>query len=442
MSTSASSAERWAACPASEALPHSIQPAGEPAHRGRIIHRFLQRALEVGREAALKELLAGEYGTLPVEAAAEVARLCEALPLEELPTDPARYSAEVWMGWLPPPGHVFLVPSEPGGNGVRNVSFIGDERALVDAAAVGDPDKALTREQATAALDRQGWAFGCADVVAIDEESRAGYLNDYKTGFAIAPQRSEQQRLLAFLLAEAKGLDTVHAEVTRLQQDGETFVARWTFDRAELDQIREEVRAALGRVAAARAKVAKGEVPKTYSGSWCAFCPAYLACPAKKSLVQAITVSPDRWEVGLGPVLTAEQVASARPKLVAARQVLERLEEQVAEAADVLGGVYLEDGRWYGPAERKLPPRFVQGEALVDRLRWALDGKAAEVASPPMVSASSLDAAVRDYKDRHQPFDKRSLDAIKDSVYQALKEDGLVVQDTTTEVRERKGPPR
>lgn len=369
MSTSASSAHRWLACPASEALPHAKERGGEAAARGIAIHRYLQAVTNSGRV----------MGTVFLNAALDRARedgvfeAVQALDLDALPTDPAMYSAEMWMAWHPMGTYIPLR---------------GDEAALLTYTGQ------LTRAGATAWLDRHGFFFGAADVAAIDPENRRGLIVDYKTGegFVEHPRDNAQISGLAFLLARTANLDEVDARIIRLPPGEEPIVMRHVFDQAALFEVVERtIRAGLARVAEARGAVAMGLPPQVFQGEHCRYCPAFTACPAKTALVKALAASPEAIEAEVRALLTPENTGVAYIKLRAIEDLVGRLKSAVRDAAVEFDGVPLPDGRTYGPVPG---PREIThtGKAHVAISREFCD-EIADAAVVSKMTLSSLEAA-------------------------------------------------
>lgn len=234
MNPTASQLDRVLACPASHCLPQ-VRRQSEAATLGTAVHRFLQRAHDVGRDVALEEV-------------DEIARdLCEQLPLNELPAGGRR---EVSFAWDMVTGKARVLGTD------RDYSDVGPNEYCGTADCVGSVNG-------------------------------VGIVIDFKSGRYVGePSKAGQLLLLSLALAYTLDVDEVRGSFVYLKDDGTFIRDEAAFDSFDLAAFALKLQALPAKIEAARAKIDAGQSPDVSNGPWCRFCPAAPSCPAKVALAR------------------------------------------------------------------------------------------------------------------------------------------------------------
>lgn len=350
-------------CPVSETYPH-IQRETEYSAAGTAAHRFMARVREL-RGAAAEAGQAREIALREVEDPEHLAVL-EALPLDDprMPSlDPAAFTAELALA--------------------LNLAT-GAARIL---------GKGLTREQARE-LAQPGEMVGIADLAAKAEQS--GVVLDLKFGHGRVPRAAVNLQTDTYLLMLVRALrleDGGHQGIVWVFDD-EPWVDVVERDPLELDDHFERLRRLATQVEELRARP-PAERPAPVEGPWCAYCPAFLSCPAKRALLYALVHDPE----GTIPAPTEGTLAPAAmgegwKKLRRAKQVLERVEAIFKELARIQP-IQLGDGE-------VLAERVTEGVGLVGHLaarvleeKLPIVGRAVADAARSEMTKASLERALK-----------------------------------------------
>jgi hypothetical protein len=175
---------------------------------------------------------------------------------------------------------------------------------------------------------------GTTDLVTWD--STAPKALDWKTARWDFDAQSARPQVDFYALCAARimGADAAECAIGVIAEDGAIGWYRWELDWEDLAQIAERVRRTWERVQAARAERAAHEVtarapwtPDVREGTHCRYCPAFLACPAKRAAVGAL----------LGADVAQLDGVAAGAALRAGREV-ERLIEKVRSVVGDLVG--------------------------------------------------------------------------------------------------------
>lgn len=247
-----SRADRWAEDPASAALPQvDDATSSDAADNGHIVHRFAERAPEIGSDAALAEIPAD---------ADDARRACEGIDVARLPSGPGTMR-ELVVSW----------------DMRQRVSAVHRDRAD---RAYGSSEDVLC---------------GTLDVARLDGETLHAW--EYKSGPAsdrVPNARVNRQvRWGASILADALGATRAVVHVVRIGASG------WIDDgdQDELDALDllyclDEIDRTWRASQRAADVLAAGGTPDVRAGAWCSRCPAYRACPAKSALMRAAVSTP------------------------------------------------------------------------------------------------------------------------------------------------------
>jgi len=331
-----SQVHRVSRCPVSETYPH-IQRETEYSAAGTAAHKLYADVRELRAQArqAGKELPIEDARALAlrhVEDAEQYAVL-EALPLDDprLPSlDPSAYTAELAMAM--------------------------DVRA-VTARILG---KGLTREQARAAA-RPGEMVGITDLAAV--AGKSGVVLDLKFGHGRVPRAAVnlQTDTYGLMLYLAQGLEDSHQGLVRVFGPDDVWADVVHRDSLELDDHLDRLRALVRQVEELQVR-APEERPAPVEGPWCTYCPAFLACPAKRALLLALAQDPDAALAApdQGEMPGPEQLGEGWRRLRRAKQALERVEAIYKELARV-APIPLGDGEVLGV-------RRTESEGLVGHL--------------------------------------------------------------------------
>lgn len=392
----ASALPRLSHCVAGAVLPQ-VREETARSSRGTELHRFMERASEVGRATALDEV------------SDELRPLCEALPLESLPVDPSAYAAEVALA----------LDLET-----------GEAREL---------GRGLNRAYQQAGL-RPTEAPGTADVVALVEPD-AVYVGDWKFGYqqrsTDPAERNLQLGFLALAMATLHGRYAAVVELIHIRDDGTPWRDRAELDTFGLALIREQVREIASKVEQARAVVEAGRVPDTSRGPWCRYCPAFASCPAQAQLVRQVTSSPEDVTEDLLAMLTPERAAAAYERLRQVREVLKRVDSALYAYA-LEHPIPLGDGVVLGPVETSRED--VDGEVARRVLVEQYGPAVADLAVEWTATKKSLERGVRQV---HKEFAATcegpvTLKSVREEVLGEIRKAGGITRHTKTTVKEHR----
>lgn len=350
---SASAIERVDACPGSEAYPHA-HTTSEYAEIGTLVHRFVERAAEVGRNTALAEL---EQHVHDFEAPADALEICEVLDLDALPD----VSHEVML--------VYDTETDT----AREVGR-GSDRAYGDLTPTEIP--------------------GTADFLGLDGD--AVFVADLKSlwGDVTPPDKNPQLAFLALAAARLYGKDRAVVQILRRGSDGTVYPETATLDVLDLDAFAARLRTMLVRVAEQKARAERGIVPDVREGSHCRYCPATLACPAKTALVKRMATGEEWQEILAMTPLTAEMASRALDRLKPAKQMLATVEKTL-KACAAAHPIPRPGGKVWGP--RRVPGNEVIDGGVAYRVVEDLYGReVAERCVTHKASKAAIERALRD----------------------------------------------
>lgn len=361
-------------CPASAVLPQVKEDEEEHAparDKGKAIHAYLERVKAIGEVAA------------QAEAPPELLPLLKALDLSNLPVELGTEVAFAW-NWRSRTGR------ELGRNLNRNYE-------QVDPPIDWDSEIPCT-------LD----VVGVAQLMESDRKYLRGYVGDYKSGHGKYPPPDAfgQTLIGAACVRSVFGTDDCVVELLHIHDDGDHHRVRRIVDGWDLDAFERELQQAMGWVEHWEEEYADGRAVAASEGTWCQYCPAYMACPAKVALVRRIPaelaklgIEPDP---ATGKLELREGMISVR-NAADAWMVLEQIAEAVGKAKkQVIGIASFED--------ILLPDGRVIGRQLTER-RQLNAGIAAEVLEK-RYGRETRDAAVKM---------SISLDAVNQAVVKHIK---------------------
>lgn len=319
------------ACPAAGALPAVWTEATDAMRAGSARHRFIERAAEIGRDAALDEVPPG----------APWREQCEALDLDALPA------------------------------GEHEVAYAFD-LAADTARRLG---AWLGRAYDVSATE----VSGTADLIAAPTADRPRWcVIDFKGDEEVEPAGANLQLgFFALCLARLYQLDEVDVAIVYLRHGGGMRWDRATLGPFDLEAVAERLRGIVSRISAVSGVLAAGGTPDVYMGLHCRRCPALLSCPAQAAAAQALLSAPPTNEA-LAQV-THEEAGAAWVQVKVLGELADRIRAVLAARAAV-AGLPLPGGERLVPvethrralvlekAEPVLRARFgAQVDALVER---------------------------------------------------------------------------
>lgn len=298
----ASSLERAIKCPASCCLPQIRSQGGKAANKGTAVHKFLERCLYIGRDAALEEV------------SAEFQPLCRQIDVDVLLPRGMKFMAEV--------GYAMDVYNQ-------TARMLGEG---------GNRDYSTVKENELC---------GTADLVAVWEDQV--YIRDFKTGAGfVAPASTNQQlRFFALAAALAHGKKNAVVEIVKILHNGEIACDPAEFDAGDLARIMIELQEMLSNLSNTQELVNNGSQPPLSEGNWCQYCPAFEQCPAKTALIGSFLGGKFSAETADEDLLEVYRRVRSLEKL--AKKGLERAKEMV-EATCEGGLLDLGNGYVYGEA--------------------------------------------------------------------------------------------
>lgn len=271
--------ERAEKCPPSTFLPHVKSDPSVNAKVGAAVHRYLCLVSEVGAEAAL-ELVDKEFR-----------HICEAIDLSTLPhASPEGWAFEVAFAW------------DPTRDTARELYRGSGERNYEDVEEHEVP--------------------GTADVIGLSDEETVVVL-DLKNGWRRLGAPAESLQLGFYAVAAARTTGATRAIVGWVRLADGTPKYEWAeLDAIDLDAMAERLKAVL----AAAADAADASKIELHEGDHCTYCPAFLQCPAKVTLLRELLALPEQPKV-----IPKEQVGAMLERLWLGKEVLERTEKMLEE---------------------------------------------------------------------------------------------------------------
>lgn len=391
----ASKLHRAAQCPASCALPGADR-RNPDSDRGRAIHSYLEDVTLFGPEEALARV--------PTEYSAA----CDAIDLGGLPVG-VGYSPELALAYDVELGTVRVL-----GMGIaRNYGTLSASEVAMslDVAAVAEDDEV------------QVW--------------------DYKTGAGhdrVGPPtaaENPQLHVAALALAAVYGKKKARVALIHLREDGTHYEDSATLDELDLELFAVELRSIHRRVEFARREVGAGKIPDVREGSWCRYCPAFAACPAKAALAMTLGQEPASLAADIKRYLTPTGAAKARAKLKEAKRVLAEVERAIHAYAEETGGFEVAPGVVFGPHETT--EEVLDGMATFDALEAAFGVDVAREAVSMKASKASIERALRGvWEARRAAGEKTTLKGLKDEALESIRAAGGVTVKTTVEIGEHR----
>lgn len=398
-----SSLSRAAACPASQALPHT-QIATHYTRRGTALHRFFFLVSTQGVDAALAWLIAEVPDLVPA---------ARAIDLNRLPASrPESYAAEVSLAWDPESG---------------------------EAKELG---RGLERDEAIR-LAPEGWMPMTLDV--LGDSGDAADVFDYKTGYSEVDAAEDNWQLDGYSVGAAALLKRTAARQGIIRVPVDDGKDPW-FDVAELDEFKllmaaERIREVIARVKEAGANLRAGGKPNFVVGPHCKRCPAFAFCPANMSLMRSVLVDVgsdaatkkeiDQYVTNLTGSLTTDNFGETFAKLKAAENLIEKLLEVAKTFAVQHGPIPLGDNWFYGQIEEE--KEYVHPETVRDVL-IEMHGRGVADAAVKMklhASKDSIEAALRPLKEQiagstYAGLNRAVLDVVRKRAGMATKKVPMV----------------
>lgn len=381
--------DRIARCEASAALPQVIDANDEDRDardRGSVMHKFLDRVGEVGREIALGEVDEKFRGFC---ADIDLVKLANRLSL----------SREVAVAY----------------------NFVDDTARLLKPVAPRAYEIDPLREIAMT-----------LDLVGVGEDSV--FVGDYKSGHAWLPEPETSYQLGAGALAIARlfGKSKAQVEYIRIRDDGTPRKFSAQLDVFGLEAIAGRIGDLLRDLPERRIRVQAGEVPDVVEGRWCKYCPARQHCPAKTALIRNVLGDPQPVPYLLP--LTPESALRAYLLLKPAKDALQQIEGALYAYAKLtpipLGSD--EDGseRFFGELRR--PGNEVLDGAITHQVLAELFGGAAANAA---VSFETTKKAITDAVRKVLPPDAK-ITHTTEKVYELVRSRGGSKKPETTSTTE------
>jgi hypothetical protein len=306
-----SSIERAVRCRASTVLPQADH-VSDQAEGGTVMHTFMERvrnlraegkALEEARELALAEAPEEEQDFLA------------AIPVEDLPTDPKAFAAEVALAFD---------------------ALTGKARELGRGIGRRYEQAALAQGKPLAPTE----FVGTVDIAAL-HGSDGVFVGDWKRRGRYVKAARDNWQIRAGLAAAAAawGRSRGLGSIIRIYDDGETYRDRGELSSADLNQARYELTTLAVAILNDRKAFAKGEEIPATTGDHCRYCPSFQFCPSNLALVRRIVTDE--------PAVRAEIVVNREtaPKIVAFVAQLKALQEEVKDALDTLAAQAAAEGK-------------------------------------------------------------------------------------------------
>lgn len=370
-------------CAASAVLPQLEGEQTEAASVGTIVHRFIEQAAGLGRDAAL--------GNLPADQPQAI-RFCEALRLEDLPASGVEFAHELAVRYWPG----------------------SDAADLWDRDAPRDPNA----------------IHGILDVVGVSKD--AVYVGDFKTGWGSIEPPATNWQMRVGALAAARLFKRTRALVAliHLRDDGESFQQQGQFDDIDLDVIADELAVRVGLLwhLSSHETVPTQEIRE---GSHCRYCPAFRSCPAKVSMINAVIQAPSATIDTIRANLTVANAASAYARYKQLKAVVDEIGKAIYGFA----------------AEHPIPTENGMVLKMTHTDRESVDGEVVyklmrelygEAAADQAVERSSSKTAIEDVF-RTLPREKgETIKARKEAFLERLRADGGIEVKGSDSVKEVK----
>lgn len=403
MMPSPSELERVAMCMPSEVLPRSRKDAGAAARKGTIIHRFLQRCLDAGRDVALAEADEEDIACL------------ECIEVSSLPASrPESFNAEVSFGYNP---------------STEECRVLGMGLERDEARALATPDEMV----------------GTVDVVGIENGERA-LVWDYKSGRGHVTRASQNWQTWTYqlMVARAFGLRRAKGGIIRANETG-TWYDVCEMDELDLAQHAARLRELLDTRANVIAAKMKGEAwvadIEPHQGPWCRYCPAAATCPPRVRALVALGSASSVSDTlrALSVELTPETAAKAWHRLKNARAMLDLVDAAIREFArdtpvDLGDGVVLGERRKTSESIVADRARKVLGDTLGAELGTIVFGSA--VKQEVSLTKDALRKALARYVVPTKPGSKITWEM--NAALKALREKGAVAVRESVAVDEHR----
>lgn len=343
MTVSASSLHRAAACPASTILPQ-VRTESAQARRGNVIHAFLQRCAEIGREAALE--------VVPED----MTEVCDAIDITQLPVFPtANSKAELAMAFDLATGRARIL-----GESINR---------LYEVAPTEVP--------------------GTSDVVIPCVEQDLAVVLDYKSGHAVLPppEQNWQMRLLGLCAARCFMVSRVQIVLVQVTPGYRPKTTSAMMEALDLDTFESELQEVYRKLVNARRKHDQGEELRVTIGDHCRYCPAMSHCPGMRALIGQFTAN----GASAVSIATPQHAAEAWLRVRALKQIVETAEEAIKNYATATP-LDLGNGKALGPVE--VSNESLDGGVTLAVLRQMIGPEAADQAVEFKATKTAVRAAI------------------------------------------------
>lgn len=227
--------------------------------------------------------------------------------------------------------------------------FLQSEVALVMNAKTGQCRRLGSGLSRDYPIDEATDVPGTTDVAAVMEDTY--YSGDWKFGRQLHTPRAVnnlQAQFNAAMGAQVYGKDNAIAELIFFDDDGGYHPDRHVMDRMECDAVLYKVRGIHMRVTQAREMVRAGQTPNVTEGDHCKWCPAWLACPAKKATLVTIANDATAAKDAVEQWLTPQGMAKAYQRWREMKEVMRVVDARMMAALKEYGPIDLGNGRKYG----------------------------------------------------------------------------------------------
>jgi len=379
----ASQLDRVLLCPASCVLPgvHSTSPA---ARKGTIKHKYLERAAQIGSDAALLEIEDDE-----------MRELCAAIDTDRLPVGP-EYAQEVALA--------YDVATDKGREVARGVSR---ETAYVDV--------------------YEHEICGTADVIGIAPDHVL--VVDYKTGWrdVTPPAQNAQLKFLALAACSAYERDAARVEIVYVREHGGVTRLSADLDALDLDNFALDLSNLRARLAEAWKARDANKLPELCEGEHCEYCPAFTACPAKMRLARYMVSESAATEPELVNV-TVDTLRAIIDKVTLAKQIVKRWDSMLYAYAAQHEPIDLGDGRMWGqytkPGNEKL-----DGDIAHSIIAGRYSRDVADAACTFATSKTAIRKALKDTLTNGEKLAPKERE-----IYDAIREAGGATRKVTTSI--------
>lgn len=350
---------RAMACRASCVLAQADHVSDE-AESGTAMHSFLERVAALRAEGKVAEEAAAVALT---EAPEDEQPFLASIPVEELPTDPKAFAAEVALAFDAATGKC----REIGRGLARNYGEVAPTEFVgtVDIAALMDSD----------------------GVFVADWKKRGRYVR--------AARDNWQIRAGLVAAAGAWGRTRGRGSIIRIYEDGDVYRDRGDLSAPDLEQARYELTMLAVSIVKDRAAYSRGEQIPATTGSHCRYCPSFQFCPANLTLARRMAAEPQAVQIELEALVTRETAPQVVRALAQAKAIVKAIEDAIDSLASqaAADGQPLEmgDGTVYAPIPRQR--ESIDGELAAPILRAEL-GEHASVAIALDVTKAGIKKAI------------------------------------------------